>query len=281
MIRDSDSSEEENTPLVLHTDTNISEAQLLTFSSPTHTLQEYDQDLQHLIESEVQDFAIKAKFKLGLKHIDTSLAFIEKYLKSLESRLLQNEDEILDLINTPAYQDPVSKLEYLQDASLGKLIKFPTLELILPQDLSSELKIEYDAIDVPSQQIYLQLIFDCVNEALNHIRPFAIDGLPDPWSPVSATLYGEGQIKAVVGKVLKLIRKWESVKCGMLVCRVQGGGEEKVGKVREERLNVLLAQNVRDSEGDWMDYEDEETQVKVEISRLAFEELIKETAKLL
>ena len=281
MIRDSDSSEEENTPLVLHTDTNISEAQLLTFSSPTHALQEYDQDLQYLIESEVQDFAIKAKFKLGLKHIDTSLAFIEKYLKSLESRLLQNEDEILDLINTPAYQDPVSKLEYLQDASLGKLIKFPTLELILPQDLSSELKIEYDAIDVPSQQIYLQLIFDCVNEALNHIRPFAIDGLPDPWSPVSATLYGEGQIKAVVGKVLKLIRKWESVKCGMLVCRVQGGGEEKVGKVREERLNVLLAQNVRDSEGDWMDYEDEETQVKVEISRLAFEELIKETAKLL
>ena len=116
---------------------------------------------------------------------------------------------------------------------------------------------------------------------MNHIRPFAIDGLPDPWSPVSATLYGEGQIKAVICKVLKLVRKWESVKCGMLASKVMGFNEEKVSKAREERLNVLLAQNVRDSEGCWMDYEDEETQVKLEISKLAFEELVNETAKLL
>ena len=281
MMRDSDSSEEEFNPPFLYTDTNISEAQLQSFSNPILELQEHDQDVLYIINNEVQDFIQSCEFKLDLIHIDTSLAFIEKYVKSLQSKLEENEEEILELINTPAYQDPIRKLEYLQSKSLGNMLKFSGLELILPQDLSSELKVEYEALEMPSRQIYLQMIFDCVNEALNYIRPFDVCGLPHPWSLVSATLYGEGEVRAVAGKVMKFIRKWESVRCGMLDSRIHGHTLEKVSKNREERLNVIIAQNVRDSEGYWMDYEDEETQVKIEISKLALDELIEETANLL
>ena len=160
---------------------------------------------------------------------------------------------------------------------MGKLSKFPALELILPQHYSSELKEDFNSFETPNKQIYLQMVFDCIPEALNHIRPFALDGLPDPWSSVSSTLYGEGQIKVVFDKIRKLIHKWESVKCGMMVDKVEDPSVNKVQKVQEERLNILLAQGVKDFECKWLWYEDEETQVKIEVSDLAFEFLIEET----
>ena len=280
LIRYSDLSEEDSNSAVLYTDINPS-AQLQSFSNPILEITEYDQDVQYIINNEVLEFLQSCNFKLGLIHVDTSLAFIEKYLKSLELKLEENEEAILELINTPAYQVPLAKLLYLQSTSLGKLLKFPLLELVLPQNLSSELKVEYKALGTPSLQIYLQMIFDCINEALNYIRPFDIGGLPHPWSLVSETLYGEGEIRDVVCKVMKLIKKWESVKLGMLYDGALGHTIEKVNNSREQSLNVIIAQYVRDNEGYWMDYEDEESQVKIEISKLAFAELIEETANLL
>jgi hypothetical protein len=282
MIRDSDSSDDDGNTLKLHTDTNISEEKLESFSIQSKPfLSEYDEKIDFLVQSEVENFTECIKFLLDHKEIDVSLQFIEKYLKSMEEKLKLNEEEILELINTPSYQDPNMKLEYLQSSACKVLMKFPTLELILPQDLSSDLKVEFEAMQIPSRQIYLQMIFDCVNEALNHVRPFALYGLPDPWSPVSSTLYGEGQIRTVFSKVLRLVKKWESVKCGLLVTHIDSPDEEKVTKSREERLNVLLAQNVRDSENAWMDYEDEEAQTKIEVTGLVFESLVQETFNLL
>lgn len=280
MISDLDSSEDNmNTNnFILHTDTSISEEKLEALSvSPKPYLSEFDQDIIKLIDIELDHFLKNVKFSLGQKDVDPGLQFIELYINKLSEQLEQNEDEMLELINTPSYQDPYNKLEILQTVPLGKLNKFPALELILPQYLSSELKKEFNSLEIPNKQIYLQMIFDCVNEALNHIRPFALDGLPDPWSPVSSTLYGEGQIKVVFDKIKKLIHNWESVKCGMMVDKVEDPSVQKVKKIQEERLNVILAQNAKDFESKWLWYEDEETQVKIDVSDLAFEFLIEET----
>lgn len=284
MIIDSDSSEQEemnSNKFILHTDTNISEEKLEALSvSPKPYLNECN-DIEKLICNEIELFVEGVKFVNRLKDVDPGIGFIEEYLKRLEEKLNSNEDEMLELINTPAYQDPFNKLECLQTTPTGKLNKIPALELILPQNLSSELKMEFSSLDVPSKQIYLQFIFDCVNEALNHIRPFALDGLPDPWSSVSSTLYGEGQIKVVFEKVKNLLRKWESIKCGIMTDKVDEPTTEKIKKLQEDRLNVLLAHNVKESETRWLWYEDEETQVKIDISDLVFDFLIEEISCLI
>ena len=280
MISDPDNSEDEMGPetFIFHTDTTISEDKLESLSvSPTQYVDDFEEEAAKFIKTELDYFLDEVTFTLRQKDVDPGLQFIDLYIQKLSKKLEKNEDEMLELINTPSYQDPCNKLETLQTAAMGKLSKFPALELILPQHYSSELKEDFNSFETPNKQIYLQMVFDCINEALNHIRPFALDGLPDPWSSVSSTLYGEGQIKVVFDKIRKLIHKWESVKCGMMVDKVEDPSVNKVQKVQEERLNILLAQGVKDFECKWLWYEDEETQVKIEVSDLAFEFLIEET----
>ena len=298
---DSGSSDEEwSSQLVLHPDSNISERQLEqrlipcqttlpslpqtdsvpnSFSNPPpyqNFVNEFEDEITEIVNNEISYFLELIPFTLVEKEIDSSPEFIYRYLGLLQEEMRKNEEEVLEMINTPAYQDPLAKLSSLQCAELGRLCKFPSLELILLPELSNSMKVHLKTLEFPSRQVYLQMIFDCVNESLNYLRPFGTRGLPDPWSCVSSTLFGEGQLNVVFEKIQKLIARWVEVRAGSYPGDDIKDDEEKLQKLREERLSLLLTQNISDDEKKWIEYEEEETQVKIEMADQVFDFLLSE-----
>lgn len=234
-----------------------------------------------LIQDEIKLYLEVIPFSTSEKPVNPKKEFVEDYMRKLEGVIVKNENEILELINTPYYYEPLTKLEKLQITEVGKLEKYPTLELILPPNLGPVLKKQFNAGDIPSKHIYLQMLFDCINESLNHIRPFGLKGLPDPWTMISPILYGEGQLKIVIEKVNKLIFRWEGVHAGAYPDESCNSDDEKLQKLREDRLGIMLSQNVQDDEARWLDYDEEETQSKIEVSDMIFDFVVNETAGLL
>ena len=57
--------------------------------------------------------------------------------------------------------------------------------------------------------------------------------------------------------------------------------DEKISQLREEKLSVLLAQEIQEEDKQWNHLEDCETQVKLDIADMILEELAIETANLL
>lgn len=56
---------------------------------------------------------------------------------------------------------------------------------------------------------------------------------------------------------------------------------EQSERVREERLQRMLREEVEEGDKMWMDFEMEETQVKMEVADLIMVEMIEETVRLL
>jgi Domain of unknown function (DUF4378) len=283
LISDSDSSEEEwNSNLVIYADSNISEQQLEEkVSTNSEFFRNFEAEITDLISKEVDLFVESIPFKISEKDVDPSADFIKKYIQNLYQKMKKNEEEMLEIINTPSYQDPLTKLSNLQTIESGHLNKFPSLELLLPSELSISLKLEFKAIESQSRQIYLQMLFDCVNEVLNYVRPFGTRGLPDPWNYTLPTLFGEGQLQNVFDKISLYIHKWSSVKSGSYPDENTKSDDDKLQRLREERLSHLLTQNIKDEEKIWLQYEDEETQVKIDVCDTLMDLLVEETIDIL
>ena len=296
LINESDSSEEEwNRNVVLIQDSTVAEQQLENKlhiiqgsdinvrknSDPLLIINDFDKDIDNIVYKEVNKFVDCITFILDEKDINPTIEFISQYLQAFYEEMRLKEEEMLDIINTPAYQDPLLKLTNLKQAEIGNLSKHLVLELILPPDFCKNLNNNYKITEKPSRQIYLQMIFDCINEALNYIRPFGIEGLPDPWSSTAATIFGEGQISNIFERIKKFIEKWAQVKAGSYPDESIRNDDEKLQKLREERLSVLLTQNIADDEKKWLGYTDEETQIKIISTELILDDLIYETLQIL
>ena len=237
--------------------------------------------ITELLHEEIDYYFELISFRFKEKDVDPSIEFLETYLKSMCEELIPNEKEVLEVINTPGYQEPMLKLKILQNTEVGELFKFLNLELILPMDLCSHLKIKHESVDLKARQIYLQMLFDCVNEALNYIRPFGTRGMPDPWSYHSRTLFGEAEIKNVFEKLGNLMKKWANIKGGAYPTFEMQGDDDKLQELREERMSALLCFEAKSEEIGWVVYDDEEAQTKLDLGEVLFEELVIETLNLL
>lgn len=236
-----------------------------------------DETFPDIINQELSLFLRIIPFKNIEKEVDSSIEFVLAYLDSMSKELKDNEAEVLEAINTPVFLEPLSKLALLQDVSIDVLTKFPTLELILPVELCSELKMMFQSLDVPSRQIYLQMLFDCVNEALNYIRPFGINGIPDPWCNSPRILFGESELENVFNRIIAYLIKWSSCRAGCFHSFESQNDEERLQALREEKMSSLLCLDVRDEEPNWLIYDEEETQVKIITANEILEDLLKET----
>jgi hypothetical protein len=114
-----------------------------------------------------------------------------------------------------------------------------------------------------------------VNEALDGLRPYGLKGPPLPWSKQNRTLtYKNGDVSEIP-KILESIDKRV----------INWVGEYKqnqpIHQVWEERLAVILANEIEENEPLWTEYEYEEAQVKIDVAELIMEELTNETVGIL
>ncbi|CAI2380071.1 unnamed protein product [Moneuplotes crassus] len=125
------------------------------------------------------------------------------------------------------------------------------------------------------ENIHNKAIFDAVNEALDGFRPYGLKGPPLPWSKQSRTLtYKNGditEIPQITTKIEKKVLDWIG----------DQDADNPSPNSWEERLAVILANEIEETEPIWTDYEFEETHVKIDMAELILEDLFKEAAEIM
>ena len=83
------------------------------------------------------------------------------------------------------------------------------------------------------------------------------------------------------------VLEWASYQCGLLIEKEEtlyqhhkpGFDEAYLAQIREEKLHNMLAIEVYENEDKWVNYDEEETEVGVELADMVFEKLVIEAVK--
>lgn len=132
-----------------------------------------------------------------------------------------------------------------------------------------------------TRNAYHLSIFDAFNEALDQERPYKFKGLPNPWSRqtrVTNETLAAAQVDQIIHRARERVIAWAKTGAGtkfappppppqpqgefepmMAHNQVQESEEERNKAERQERLGQLLTKEVHEREGDWLDYEIEDT----------------------
>lgn len=140
-----------------------------------------------------------------------------------------------------------------------------------------------------AQHIHNKVVFDCVNESLNMVRPFGSQGEPMPWSRKHRKnliyMYEGGEdLDLVLIQVKNTVLHWARVRAGALPPSGSRKAEDdpQIAHVRERALAQMLAQELlKEEDSRWLDYDQEEAQVKIDLSDIILDQLIGETVDVL
>lgn len=232
--------------------------------------------ISEVVESEVDLFESSIKFLNNELCVDPSPDFIINFLKEIFHELKKTEVEVLDIVNTPAFVDPLEKLRILQCSNIGELRKYRELDEMIPQEICEFMQEKFKGDQIWVRKVYVQMLFDCVNECFNIIRPFGRQGLPDPWVENSRLLFGEGEMKRVYKRTNGIMMNWAQLKGGTQAGIIGCADNAKLQVLREENMSKLLCFDVNDEEWAWVGYEDEETQSKNDVADMILFDLFTE-----
>ncbi|KAL4445061.1 hypothetical protein ABPG74_018789 [Tetrahymena malaccensis] len=242
-----------------------------------------------------------------------TLNFIKDYLVAFSEFIKDNfTDEFLERVNIPLGMDPQEFLKTFTitetiDNSNGEISAapiYPIVKYIHMQRpvVSEELFAHFNEIfnrerdlSLMTEELFelerfhMRMIFDCFNEALDSMRPFGLRGKPLPWkinsNKLSSIIITPDNIEKILGLAIAKVLKWGSFLCGFIPERIESPtGEivqiedEYLNQIKEDRLAQMLENEVIENEDKWLTYEDEETDVQLEIADDIFNYIIEETA---
>lgn len=239
----------------------------------------YEQETTFILKEEIARFLQITSFNKKEPAVDPTLDLIYIYIRELSFLILPREEEFLDQVNTPFEPDPLQVLRSLQKSQLRQFSKPPQFELLIDPQISDILKIKLDPKSVTCKGIYLQMVFDCLNEGLNYIRPYGILGIPPLWSEKTIQLIGEPSASEVLQKLVTTMTQWWSIQAGFI--ETYRTDTLELSTLRDQRMSSLLCSNVAEEEHTWVDYEDEATQVKFDVVDLIIELLTQEVVTVL
>lgn len=130
-----------------------------------------------------------------------------------------------------------------------------------------------------AQSIYIDFLFDASNEALNYIRPYGTQGEPLPWSLRQRSLLGDEDLIFIFKEIETQIKKWSQFICGLLPN--EKIPDEKLKTYRNELLATLLKSDITSETYKWLDQEDEELQVILDLTDIILDSLCGEAADIL
>lgn len=140
------------------------------------------------------------------------------------------------------------------------------------------------------EHIHNKAIFDGINEALNIYRPHSKKGEPLPWTGKASFQIDYTRTGISADEILSIVSNtlldWNSFKVGPLPCREFYHNnifdEEKFSDFREKKLAAILAYDVeKEDQEKWLDYESEESQVKLDLADIILYSLVEETIDVL
>jgi hypothetical protein len=213
----------------------------------------------------------------------------------LVSEMLDSCDEdIRKMLPKPLIRSPASVLARLQAIDLGLFPRDPIQIDILPREKLAfiEQTRNYDSLQhapptlrqicLDSHQIHNRLVFESANEALGLWRRYGAKGVPMPWSAAQRVVTQIVLPEEAKILVTRLVCTWNATRMGQIPrLESESQSEELIQLQREERLVLdIIGETLRTDE-QWCDYEDEETQVKLDLADMTLEKLMSETLSLL
>ena len=212
--------------------------------------------------------------------------FILQYIRQLFDYLLQVKFDIETLLNVSNLLDPLELLGKMQEAEIGVFIEKNHNSRILPLHLYIELEQE-PAEPTPLQElqhIHNKLLFDVVSELL---QKRCIKPSPLPWTfEIQLRPIKKIYLNNILGDLIEEIKDLNKTQAGKtpkveFIINSQDSEEDIAAQMREEQLSSILANEVISQEPCWVNYEFEETQVKLDLSDMTLEELVEETVNIL
>lgn len=230
--------------------------------------------------------------------INNSPSEVIHYIDQVISILLTRKSELELMLLTPRLRDPLEMLCDIQEYEIGtpnyKKYEYDgivpvDIYLILEREREQQVKSDIPMEDrsvLNIEHIHNKMVFDSINELLQHCRVYGFTGAPFPWSDLTRSVCGAVSVE----EVLRGLRERMIECCNMCVGKIMSSeifsptgemNEEIVNNIRAEKLSNMLALELIDNDQVWADYEFEEDQVKIDISDVIFEVIVIETIKIL
>lgn len=133
-------------------------------------------------------------------------------------------------------------------------------------------------------------MFDGINEALDVFRPHRKKGEPLPWTGKGGFKIDYTRTNISANEILDLVNglllDWNSFKGGPLPCKefYHNGhfNEEYFADFREKKLASILAYEIEKEDTErWLDYENEESQIRLDLADIILDKLVEETIDIL
>jgi hypothetical protein len=205
--------------------------------------------------------------------IDFILKRFDKIDKTLSRPLRKNPLEVLAKVQSPYTINPLK----------WTITGYPN---IFPPDFCEEFSKLLRQSDPQITQNQVKMLFDCCNEIIQKLRPFGAEGAPMPWSVNKKPLKPVKIEKKTVKKFLNdKIESWNCVRAGKIpdneFLNEERLDEDKLHRCREEKIGVLIAQDIKLNEKVWVDYEFEDIQTRVIVADRVLDLIVLEVCGIL
>ena len=124
------------------------------------------------------------------------------------------------------------------------------------------------------QKIQNKAVFDGLNEALDYFRPYGVKGKPLVWkvtTRINEQKYVDvNNVNDVLNQAKNRVLKWNKSQCGLC------DDDQELANLREEKMTNMLNQDTRENDDRWLEFDEEKTEVMLEINELVFDFLLNE-----
>ena len=173
-----------------------------------------------------------------------------------------------------------------ENAILPFLDRGVAFEPILPKEffekIHQQIAVNYGDFD----ENYFKSIFNAFNDLLNVYRPFGFRNRPYIWQRSVKNMRNEKklteeELEEIIEKSLTKIEEFPDFLCGIFIDkenflrRSNGNFEDFIAKTREEKMKKMLVKEFEENFEDWHDYGDDELELKIEISNLIYEDVMR------
>lgn len=230
--------------------------------------------------------------------IQTDLFAVKKYVEEIFEQ--SDLGQIANNIKAPLRKKPLELLNRMQEIEIGTIVE--TEHTVFPDILSVNLYLTLEnnrenstrpsasphmqQLIIEAEHIHNKMIFDSTNEVLQKYRPYGMQGVPMPWSFSNRCVGSNKPMEIIIDEVKELLMDWSTIQAGKICTEdmlLSNGilDEERLQQEREDRLANMLAEEIIEKDEVWVNYEFEETQVKLDIADMILEHLAGETIKIL
>ncbi|CAD8122296.1 unnamed protein product [Paramecium sonneborni] len=256
---------------------DVQEQQLVSYNSnqSNKTLSSYIQVRDVPLDMEEQG-QMENQF-----YVQTHVGYVKQYLEDIKIIVKnQYQNQFLQIINLSIGPSPFEILrffrlteEMLEQSLDGGFIHQAVLSLDI---FSFKEKVGTEELCVNEmERIHNKAIFDAFNEALDYHRPFGIKGRPLPWR--KNVIYRQvNSVEETLNRSANRVVQWAETLSGILLPQGTQVDNDILPQVREERLDKMLKQEISETDDRWQEFDEEHTEVALELSELIFNHLITE-----